>query len=270
MSRMGRISGSVAVVAVVLVMMVLLLLPDGAQEAKKEGDTKKKPPIKRVPIQVDREKRIVDVEAEVCLRQGDWLELLACHKDTKEHESILAIKANPSEVHGALLLIGLKEGSPLRYKKVDGRNVLVPPQGDRIAISLVYKNKDGKEIEVPANEWVVNQKTKKPLKDNIWIFTGSFFDKYKVPKKPGSKEFVIKERYAADLNGTIISLVSFGDDVLSRNSDLTDKTDNQVWGVATKRVPPLRTKVLIRMRPAPKAKGKPDNSKSGKAKTPKK
>jgi hypothetical protein len=242
--------------------------PEEKDNAKKVQDKGPKAPI---PIRVDRKKRIVDIDAVICLREGDWLELLACAKGTKEHESILSIKASPSEVHGALLLIGLKEGSPLRYVKVGGKRKLLDPQGPRIAITLVYKDEKGKTIEIPAHEWVVNQKSGKKLNDNIWLFSGSFFDKYKVPKKLGSDEYVVKERYAADLSGTIISLVNFGDDVLSRDTNLTDKTDGGVWGVATKKVPKLGTKVIIRMRPAAKVKpdtkkGKSDDSKSSKSK----
>jgi len=278
MGQIGNCGRCITVSAALLAVLAVVFLvgnkvadppkPEKSDKADKQGKPAAKP---RISIRVDRKKRIVDIDAVVCLREGDWLELLACAKGTKEHESILSIKAAPSEVHGALLLIGLKEGTPLRYIKVKGKRKLMDPQGPRVAVTLVYKNDKGKTVEVPAHEWVVNQKTGKQLNDNIWLFSGSFFDRYKVPKKLGSDEFVIKERYAADLNGTIISLVNFGDDVLSRDTNLTDKTDEGVWGVATKKVPKLGTKVIIRIRPAAKVKpdpkkGKTDDSKSSKPK----
>ena len=227
------------------------------QEAKKPG--KAKPAKTENPkkvfngITIDRKKRTVDIEARVCLRDESWLELLACTKSTKEHESILSITARPSEVHGALLLIGLTEGSPQSFRKVDGKIVTIPPKGPRVTVSLIYKNDKGKTVEVPAHHWMKNQKTGKPMKDSTWLFTGSYFEKYKVPEKRGSKKLVARERYAADLSGTILSLVNFGDEVLSRDTTLTDKKA-QVWIMQVKKVPPRRTKVTIRLRATAKPK----------------
>ena len=60
---------------------------------------------------VDFQKRCVDIEATICLDEG-MLELIACTKETKEHESIVTITARPMHVHTALLLLGANNGNP--------------------------------------------------------------------------------------------------------------------------------------------------------------
>jgi hypothetical protein len=70
------------------------------------------PVIKTLPgLVVDTKAREVRLEAEVCLQQGS-LELLACSPGTREHESILVVKAKPSHIVFALALVGLPPGSP--------------------------------------------------------------------------------------------------------------------------------------------------------------
>jgi len=60
---------------------------------------------------VDFQNRCVDIKATICLDEG-MLELIACTKETKEHESIVTITARPMHVHTALLLLGANNGKP--------------------------------------------------------------------------------------------------------------------------------------------------------------
>ena len=76
-------------------------------------------PVKLPGIEINVQARCVDVEATVCLREGT-LELVACTKDSKEHESIVAIAARPMHVHAALLLLGAEPGNPAIMKPVEG------------------------------------------------------------------------------------------------------------------------------------------------------
>ncbi len=59
-------------------------------------------------------KRVVLVGG-VCLREGQ-LEMLACGKGTKEHESILAVDTNAFEVHAGLLAVGAQAGTPVQFQ----------------------------------------------------------------------------------------------------------------------------------------------------------
>ena len=51
---------------------------------------------------INFQQRCVDIEATICLDEG-MLELIACVKGNKEHESIVAIEARPMHIHTALL-----------------------------------------------------------------------------------------------------------------------------------------------------------------------
>ena len=62
-------------------------------------------------VTINTEEKSVDVDALVALHQGK-LELVACTVGTKEHESIVAIRASAKHVHLMLVLAGAKEGNP--------------------------------------------------------------------------------------------------------------------------------------------------------------
>ncbi len=220
--------------------------PKPAQPETPKSDVKPKgdPQIPNLPgISIDRKNKVVDLEAKVILPlQADWLELLACMPKSREHESALSIVAKPSHVHGALLLIGLEPGSPGRSERIDDVLVYHPPKGPGVAVTIVFE-KEGKQIEVPANEWVLEQKTKKPLADNVWLFVGS--TTYEVDGKGV---------YVADVEGNIISLVNFGNEVLARdtkNRGGQGGGGGDTWGANSKVIPAVGTKVIVRLKPAP-------------------
>ena len=147
----------------------------------------------RLPhLHIDQKKRFVDLDATVLQAlDGQWLELLACTRRGRDHESILLVHADPSHVHLALIVLGLKPGSPMSWALTeDGVALDRLPSGPRISVSALYMV-DDKQVEVPVNEWIYNQHTHKPLADNIWLFAGSKFAQIKG-----------KEVYLADVNGS--------------------------------------------------------------------
>jgi hypothetical protein len=186
---------------------------------------------------IDHEHNTVDVQATVVLRDGDWLELLLCTPGTKEHESILTTQARPSHIHLALIMLGLQPGMPMTGKKVDDHMQITPASGPWVAVDLIY-TREGKTQTIPANQWVYDKTSNQSLPDNHWMFTGSSFIK--------SHDQNI---YRADANGTVITLVNFGDDLLARKTDLTDRNDNARWQAKTELIPPVGTNVTIRLTP---------------------
>ena len=107
-------------------------------------------------IKLNLEERCVDVNATVCLHKG-LLELVACTKGSKEHESILSIATRPMHIHTAMLLIGAKPGTPAMRKARDEartRWVSVEPAGDPIGVSLVFPDSKGKPQEYPISQFI--------------------------------------------------------------------------------------------------------------------
>lgn len=190
-------------------------------------------------LTINSEAKHLDIQATVCLRRGEFLEMFACTKDTREHESILVIDAVPSAIHLGLLLLGQEPGKPLSYDMKFDPPKLVPAKGPKVEVFVVLKI-DDVEREVPANRWVQDNQTEEMMKSNIWLFAGSQF-----------AEVQGKEVYHADLNGSAISLVNFGDDLLTLPNKLTDANEShsKVWQPRTKVIPKVGTKVLIRLRP---------------------
>ena len=58
-------------------------------------------------IKLNLKERCIDVNATVCLHEG-LLELVACTKGSKEHESILSIAARPDQAAPSLILQDLR------------------------------------------------------------------------------------------------------------------------------------------------------------------
>lgn len=181
----------------------------------------------------------VDLEAAVATREGEWMELLACTPGTLEYESLLTITARPSHVHLALLALGLEAGKPISHRDRGDRYEMIPARGPEVAISIVLSRAGGAESrEFPATDWLRDQATGQPMQGSTWLFTGSAFVDYEG-----------KEVYMADLNGTAITLVNFGEDLLARATDLTNQTDNKAYNVNTPAVPAVGTPVTLRLRP---------------------
>ena len=189
-------------------------------------------------ITIDHTNRTVDLNATVILREGGWLELLACSPGTRTHESILVVPAQPRHIHLALITIGLEPGGPMRWTPVGDEYKFHPPHGSPIAVSILYEQ-DGEIVEVPANEWIFDRNSGDILSDNTWLFTGSVFNDATDPPT-----------YRADSEGSVLSIVNFGDEVLARPTDKTNENDQGIWRPKTDKIPEVGTQVLLRLRPA--------------------
>ena len=101
-------------------------------------------------IKIDGVNKTVDVDATICLDQGA-LELIACTKDTKEHESIVMVESKAVHIHMAMLLIGAVPGNPAMQKEVgegeEKRWMFFPARGQPVRVSIVHKDEAGKEAK---------------------------------------------------------------------------------------------------------------------------
>ena len=77
------------------------------------------------------------------------LEMLCCLEETKEHESILSLRAKAETVNIGMLALGLKKGSPAQtYPK------FVAPKGRKLDLFVNWVGKDGKLQRATAQSWV--------------------------------------------------------------------------------------------------------------------
>ncbi len=102
----------------------------------------------RRTILLDADGGRVLLKTKVVLR-GGVLEMLCCLKQTKEHESILALDGEARIVHAGLLAIKAETGKPVKYFPD-----FEPPQGQRIDVFLQWTDSKGKLHREPAQNWI--------------------------------------------------------------------------------------------------------------------
>ncbi len=194
-------------------------------------------------LKLNSKERAVDVEAEICLADGA-LELLACTRDTKEHESLLMIKASAMNIHAALLLMGAKPGNPAGAKKVEGVGWIdYPARGGGVKVSLLVPDGKGGEVEKSITEFVVsnNEKAEK-LPGDVFLFAGSLL----VPDRRDEKK---QKVYLADIEGNFMTLSTFGDETLAFPKKFGHMNERLAWKVNRKTVPKVYSEVTLRLRP---------------------
>jgi len=193
-------------------------------------------------ISINLEEWCVDVAAYICLKKG-VLELIACTKTSKEHESIVAVESTAKHIHTALLLLGAEAGSPAQRKPVDDeKNVWmdVPPSGAPVDVFLVLDNEESsKPVEKPINEFIT-QEDGETFSTNTFLFAGSILH---------SGDNNGPNHYMADRSGNVISISTFGDEVLCLPGLHSQVNTELYWNVAGDKLPDVGTPVILRLRP---------------------
>src|SRR5262245_42122274 len=150
---------------------------------------------------VARDKRTTTIPAEIAARklpsskQIYPLEVVATFpapRGQKAHETVVTYDVKPSDIHKALVGLGLKPGKPGLGETGKASGPLVE----------IYLEVNGKKI--PIEETMVDLKSGKPLPRLKWHFTGSA-EKMPDPEKDDKV-------YGADLSGTLITIFPVTDD----------------------------------------------------------
>jgi hypothetical protein len=244
---------------------LLLAMASGAAIAEKPAPVKDPAPARNVSpelkaaleklelpgVKLNLEEWSVDVESRVCLKEG-LLELIACTKDTKEHESIIAIEAKPSHVHAALLLLGAKPGSPASQQAIDPemtrfRHIL--PSGSPVDVYLVFKDEKGVVTESPISDFLMraegfdatgeSTEPKEKFPTHTFLFAGSIL--YNEGDGP--------RQYLCDSSGNVISITTFGDELLCLPGFSDHSNEALMWQVNGEKLPALDSKITLRLRP---------------------
>lgn len=201
-------------------------------------------------VRVDRARGAVRFDATAVIAEG-FLEQFVCTVGTREHESLFAFAGKASEIHAAMLLAGIEPGSPGHWRQIptetgaesdgDARLELVPPHGDEVAITVILPS--GVERPLP---WFVRaspiapaSRTSEP--PSRFVFAGSRF----VRSVRAQREY-----YAADESGSLIGLVTFGDETIGAVAVIPDQVEVSpaVWEVFVGRMPTPGTAVTVEIR----------------------
>jgi hypothetical protein len=182
------------------------------------------------------------IECYVCMRKG-ILEVLLCKKDTKEHEAILRTAVDAKLIHSALLAMGLNPGATAQFVNAKtGEPDYKPARGPSVTV-LVHYSRGGQLLTHPAQEWIRDVKTKKPMSHD-WVFAGSRF--LQDPEQP------TKAPYYAANNGEVIGISNFVDSMLDIPVNITQDNAELNFDIHTDKVPALQSKVWVILEPAKK------------------
>mgnify|MGYP001189247919 CR=1 FL=1 len=198
----------------------------------KESKTEGAPPIQRLKngrvavgrIIVDREKKQVEVPAQVAMTQG-ILEYFAVGPLGKAYESVLTNQGLPSQVHLGMLLIGLtprkRGGSP-------------------VELWIEWDEQRGKrkvKKRVRAEDLMLHRNLKKSPPPRVWRFYGSSF---------------WNGRYSGDSSHTLISLIQDPNAVIVLEDDAGNpyRGDHLGYEVFKENIATRQTPVTIIIKPA--------------------
>lgn len=194
-------------------------------------------------LTVHRDRREVVVQAWVATNEG-WLEQAVCSPNTREHESLLVIRTPASRVHAALLLAGLEPGHPGAWRMVErdpGPPAVerVPPAGAPLAIFVRHGGE-----ERPLTAWMTPAEDRAASPEHPWVFAGSLI-------RPNTRSMGPGEHYVADYTGSVVGIVTFGDEVIAFDEVLSDQAevDSPQWLANTDAMPPSGTEVELVIRP---------------------
>lgn len=148
-------------------------------------------------IVVDKDKKTVTIDAKIAPRlvykEVYPIEVIASWphpKGKKAHETIVTIDANPSEVHKALVSLGLKAGAPLIGDQGDKE-----PQGPDVNLYIEVPTVDGPK-RLTMDKVLLDKRTQKPFPKGVkFRFTGSV-DVQPDPNNPA-------KIYGADQSGAL-------------------------------------------------------------------
>ncbi|CAN5572548.1 hypothetical protein BH09PLA1_BH09PLA1_02840 [soil metagenome] len=195
-------------------------------------------------ISVDVKAREVRVDCQM-LGVEVPLEFFCVLLGTNEHESVLRTSAKPSNIHLALLMLGLEPGEPVKHSEAAKK--WMPPHGPPLSIAVEFK-KDGKLVRLPATRLMRSIKTKAPMAPHAFIFAGS--------------QLSPDGTYAADITGYVVSIVNFDLSLIDVPQLASNANETLEWEVNKDLAPPMGAAVTMIIEPMNSADASPATQRS--------
>jgi hypothetical protein len=214
---------------------------DDGDEAVEPGADKKSDLIrlnKESKVWIDLKRKLVVVEGKVCLREGQ-LEMFACPRSTKEHESVVAVESKAYVIHAALLAVGAQVGQPVQFAPE-----YTPASGTEVDVHVLWVDEKGKRRKARAQEWIRQVRTNKPMPYS-WVFAGSGFW---VDEETGTKHYMAED-------GDMICVSNFATATLDLPVASSQSNNGLMFDALTENIPALGTKVRLVLVPKLKREG---------------
>ena len=181
---------------------------------------------------IDPKEKAVLIDGQISLREG-MLEMFACTRNTKEHESVVSANTKAYLVHAALLRLGAEPGTPVQWQPK-----YVPPTGTEIQVTVQWKDERGKVHKARAQEWVKDIRTGKPM-THPFVFAGSSF--WTDPET--------KKKYYNAEGGDFICVSNFSTAMLDIPIESSQANTELAFEANTDRIPPLGAPVRLVLKP---------------------
>lgn len=191
----------------------------------------------KYPAWFDKKEKAVVLVGEVCQTRAP-LELFACLRGSKEHESVVVVDTKAYVVHAGLIAAGAEPGNPVQFYPE-----YIAATGPEVEITVRWKDSNGKLHTARAQEWVRNVKTEKAMEEP-WVFAGSQFVRDEETKL---------EYYRGDTEGDLICVSNFPSAVLDVPVQSSDSDSALLFEAYTEHIPPRGTPVTLVLKPKPKA-----------------
>jgi hypothetical protein len=204
------------------------------------------------PAWFDKQRKSVVLVGAVCQRRVP-LELFACLKGSKEHESVVVVAAQAYVVHAGLLAAGAEPGGPVQFYPE-----YIPARGPEVEVSVLWKDADGNVKRVRAQEWIRDVETGESM-EHSWVFAGSFFTE---DEQSGERY------YHGDTEGDLICVSNFPSAVLDLPIQSSDSNSSLLFEGFAERIPPLGTPVTLVLTPKLAADRGPSDASSGAVEAP--
>lgn len=201
-------------------------------------------------VWLDAKRGAVLVDGQVSLRRG-MLEMFACIRNTKEHESVVTADTQAFLVHAGLLRLGAEPGHPAQFVPE-----FKPPAGTEIDVTVEWRDENGKDHTARAQDWIRDIKTGKAMA-YPFVFAGSRF---------WTDEETGKQYYQAE-GGDFICVSNFGTAALDIPVESSQSNDALEFEAFTERIPPLGTPVRLVLKPLPKTAEGRERGPEGQLKT---
>lgn len=184
------------------------------------------------PVWFDKQRQRVVMTGQICGREVP-LEMFACLRGTKEHESIVVVDAKAYVVHAGLVAAGADPGNPVQFHPE-----YVPASGPEVEVAVVWEDEKGQRRVARGQDWIRNMETRKAM-EYPWVFAGSQFTK---------DEQTGREFYLAD-GGDFICVSNFPSAMLDLPIKSSDSNTALLFEAFTERIPPLGTPVTLILTP---------------------
>ncbi len=197
-------------------------------------------------IRLDATAKVVEIDGVVPIDAHNerapnvYLEVLVCSSDTREHEAVVVTEARPSQVHAALLAIGLEPGTPGSYSWQGEKVQANPATGPRVRVEVIV----GDGAPTLITDWAINvrngQTLTAALRDagHAMLFAGSV-----------SIERDHETSYLGDGAGTLVGLSTFGTETIACQTMFNPDSavEEPVWIANAAIVPVVGTPAQVRI-----------------------